>query len=330
MAAPGVAKAVEKVRRVMDTGSHYEAQQMVKTIYHRHKARRQLEESYAVLREGAVLQLQASQITCGVELGLLLTEAVTLDQPPAEEALPSLLAILRALPLSLPPSTSAAAEDALIAEEGRLVAAAVKWANKAAGADAAAQLHDAFASHLFSACGWRRMGSASMHFARGRDACAFAGAVASCSEQAPPEEADLFVARATLQTLATAATPSSTKRQLAHAQALFSALSERLPSTTASPLSHFTRFLMAALDKRSWQLAALLRQHYGPSLARDPVLGAYVAQIEKVYLGVGGGGGGGGLGGLLGGLLQSLTEMDEFQDAEGADSDDESLGRIDD
>jgi hypothetical protein len=46
---------------------------------------------------------------------------------------------------------------------------------------------------------------------------------------------------------------------------------------------------------------------------------------------VGGGGGGGGLGGLLGGLLQSLTEMDdEFVDAVQADSDDDSLGRIDD
>lgn len=45
-------QAVDKVHRVMDSGSHYEAQQMVKTIYHRHKARRQLEESYAVLEVG--------------------------------------------------------------------------------------------------------------------------------------------------------------------------------------------------------------------------------------------------------------------------------------
>ena len=34
---------------IYSDSAHYEAQQMLKTIYHRHKAKKQLQESYSVL-----------------------------------------------------------------------------------------------------------------------------------------------------------------------------------------------------------------------------------------------------------------------------------------
>lgn len=63
-----------KLRKNIATGQYYEAQQMFKTVYHRHRARQQLAESYELAEEGAKLQLTQGQLNCGVELGLLLVE----------------------------------------------------------------------------------------------------------------------------------------------------------------------------------------------------------------------------------------------------------------
>lgn len=67
--------AMERIRSSIAEGSSYEAQQTLKTMHHRCRAKKQMDESYAVLRDGAVMQLEKGQVTCGVELGLLLVEA---------------------------------------------------------------------------------------------------------------------------------------------------------------------------------------------------------------------------------------------------------------
>lgn len=311
MAAPapasaGVAKALQRVKAQLDAGAFYEAQQMYKTTYHRYHSRKQLDEAYQVLREGAVAQLRAGQITCGAELGTMLVDAYAEDRAPASTAsIAALCDIVRAMPAEAPGAEDGAGVDAC----SRFVTAAVKWAHKA-GADAGVrQLHDLFAGHLVAAYGWRQLGRASMHFARGADADAFAAALAGCAAAAPPGEAGLFAARAVLQTLA-CAHPSTLGRQLTHADALLAACRRRpwaggpLPE---SPLLHFCQFLLTALQQRSARLEGLLKAKYAPALARDPALGAYLARVEELYLNVGGGGGGG----LLAGLLRGLLEGDE-------------------
>ncbi len=94
-------QVLQKVSKTVESGAFYEAQQMYKTIYHRYKARKQLEDSYQILKVccapamyhashapacqqspgpmarvqgGAIQQLHSNQVTCGVELGLLLVE----------------------------------------------------------------------------------------------------------------------------------------------------------------------------------------------------------------------------------------------------------------
>ena len=47
---------------------------MFKTIYHRLRAQKKLNDSYKLLEEGACLQLQEGQFTCGVELAQMLVE----------------------------------------------------------------------------------------------------------------------------------------------------------------------------------------------------------------------------------------------------------------
>jgi hypothetical protein len=315
-AAAGVAKALQRVRAQVEAGAFYEAQQMYKTTYHRYHSRKQLEEAYQVLREGAVQQLRSGQVTCGAELGSMLVDAYVEDRVPATGApLAALADIVRAMPGGGGGSGGGEGggteADADIDACSRFVTAAVKWAHRQ-GADAACrQLHDLFAAHLVAAYGWRLLGRASPHFARGADADAFAAALASCASAAPPGEADLFLARAVLQTLA-CAHPATLGRQLSHADALLAAARRRpwaggrpLPD---GPLVHFAGFLLTALQQRSAPLEQLLRAKYAPSLARDPALGAYLGRVEELYLGLGGAGAGGG---LLAGLLRGLLEGDE-------------------
>jgi hypothetical protein len=63
----------------------------------------------------------------------------------------------------------------------------------------------------------------------------------------------------------------------------------RLFSTFPSisgPLIHFGTFLIQALSITDSTLVNILKERYQPSLARDPMLEEYIAQIEKVYFGV--------------------------------------------
>lgn len=67
-------QAIARLREGLAAGDAYEAQQSVKTAYHRLKARRQLEEGYDLLQQAAVVQFGAGQFTCGLELAKLLVE----------------------------------------------------------------------------------------------------------------------------------------------------------------------------------------------------------------------------------------------------------------
>eukprot|EP00803_Ostreobium_quekettii_P001917 evm.model.scf_2090.2 EVM.evm.TU.scf_2090.2 scf_2090:3159-6400(+) len=72
--------SLQGIKRVVDEGAHYEAQQMYKTVHHRYHTKGMLEDSYKILEEGAVLQLATGHLTCGVELGLMLIEAYEKDE----------------------------------------------------------------------------------------------------------------------------------------------------------------------------------------------------------------------------------------------------------
>ena len=41
---------LDKLQRNLDAGQHYEAQQMLQTVYHRFRARKQLQEAYQLLQ----------------------------------------------------------------------------------------------------------------------------------------------------------------------------------------------------------------------------------------------------------------------------------------
>ncbi|EFJ40193.1 hypothetical protein VOLCADRAFT_121754 [Volvox carteri f. nagariensis] len=141
---PSVEKTLARIRESVESGAYYEAQQMYKTSYHRSKARQQFADAVAILQEGAVTQLAHGQPTCGVELGMLLIEAYVAASTPADaDTVSRVLAIIRAFPLTArtsadanqgqatsSSSSSQAVASPVVDEYARLVAAAVKWANK--------------------------------------------------------------------------------------------------------------------------------------------------------------------------------------------------------
>ncbi len=43
-------QVLDKLQRSLEAGQHYEAQQMLQTVYYRYRARKQLEEAYQLLQ----------------------------------------------------------------------------------------------------------------------------------------------------------------------------------------------------------------------------------------------------------------------------------------
>eukprot|EP00879_Flechtneria_rotunda_P003288 GHRR01003513.1.p1 GENE.GHRR01003513.1~~GHRR01003513.1.p1 ORF type:complete len:310 (+),score=113.73 GHRR01003513.1:276-1205(+) len=306
----GIQKSLDKIQAQVQAGAYYEAQQMYKTVYHRCKARKQVADSYQVLRSGSVQQLRSQQITCGVELASMLVEVFTADSVPASgEFLTMIFDILQALPvpLQLPDPDSAAELDGL----SRFITAALKWAHKQ-GADAAVQsIHDAFGRWIVQAYGWQQFGRAALHLSRGSDAAAYAVALQEISRHAPADEAPLFITRAILQTLASAHAANA-DRQLQHATAVLNACKQVQPQVAEQPLLHFCSMLLQAISLRKHALLLLLRNRYELSLQLDPSFEAYLTTIEQIYFDVRPAGGA--PGGLLGSLLRGLLEGDELNE----------------
>ncbi|KAJ9522509.1 hypothetical protein QJQ45_008355 [Haematococcus lacustris] len=344
-------QAAERIRGTVAAGAYYEAQQMYKAAYHRHRSRKQLADSYSILKDGAVQQLQAGQVTCGIELGLLLVEAFTLDALQATpEALQPLLDIIQALP-PLPDSStprgssasSAAAADpgtsasgttasggappdagSALKEYVRFITAAVKWANRSKTRPGAAVLHDAFASLLWRHCGEQQLARVALHFSRGEDARGYATAslaspdyavLQGCMAAAPTQERDLFITRAVLQCLA-AARQGTTARQLHHAHQLLLALDPAGDGPARLPLVNFLHMLIQALQRQSLPLVRLLRDRYQVLLDLDPGFDELMVRIEAVFLKVRSGPGAGPLGGLLSSMMRGMSEEHGFEGSE--------------
>ena len=57
-----VSKILSRIENATTTEAAYEAQQMLKTVYHRLRSRKKLTDSYDLLQQGARLQLEGDQV----------------------------------------------------------------------------------------------------------------------------------------------------------------------------------------------------------------------------------------------------------------------------
>lgn len=105
-------QTMKRIQDLLNSQEYYEAQQAYKSTYYRQRARRQegaIQQAYTILKEGAVQQFSSGQVTCGVELGLLLIEAYSEDKVPTSGGLEDALGSLCHIISSLPPAAAGAA-----------------------------------------------------------------------------------------------------------------------------------------------------------------------------------------------------------------------------
>lgn len=297
-----VQKQLDRIQKSLDSGAYYEAQQMYKTVYHRNKAKKLLDESYQILMEGSRQQLLHKQVTCGSELALLLLEAYSADAVPATpERIQDVEAIITAFQAS--DSTDTAGIALSLDELDRVVSAAVSWGQQQSNTDGSRQLQDVAGHHIWKLYGWKQLGRASFHLARGRDAPGYAGILLEVSKLLPAKEVDYLVARAVLGTLG-AATSATKAIQESQAHVLFEACRKQ-GIVSSHPIANFTKFVLIALDSEKEELFNLVRQKYQPSWSKDMMLEACLMKIRMVYFNTGNGGG---ISSLLQDLMASLQD----------------------
>uniref|UniRef100_A0A061S2K2 Golgi to er traffic protein 4 n=1 Tax=Tetraselmis sp. GSL018 TaxID=582737 RepID=A0A061S2K2_9CHLO len=312
-------KTLSKLRTSVAEGAFYEAQQMFKTVYARYRNKKAREDSYKLAEEGAILQLREGQLTCGIELAMLLVESYIEDSAAAtQESLDRLLSVHSAFP---EPETSAVpvcgrvdnAADGTGTASGwpvkecvKFLMSGVKWIKRCGTPEQSQLLHRKAADYIWKCLGWQGFGWATTHYIRGDSMESFAAALISCMAEGRADEEDLFISRACLQILAVA-TPGRAAEQLESCEVLLGAISVfrgglPLPET---PLMHFTTFLLKALKANSRELEQMLREKYAPALERDPMLETLIARVEQVYLGIEPPSRGG-MGELIGDLMRGL------------------------
>lgn len=285
-----VQKAVTKLRSSLEQGQPYDGQQMFKTVYHRFRAQKKLQDCYKLLEEGACLQLQEGQLNCGVELAQMLVEAYVRDNAScSRDNMQRVLYIIDAFPR---PQADADGQSNAVEQCTKLTVAAIKWAKRHNNAATTVQkLHDKLAAYIWECHGWRGLGQVSQHYIRGKDMTGFAAALAQSVGEAMPEEEDLFLARAALQLLAVGKA-NGLDEKLEDVQELLqsyeSIVRHGLPDT---PLIHFLNLLIKALEHHSLKLAEMLQQTYAVSLAREPLLADLLQHVKEIYLGAQSGGG---------------------------------------
>eukprot|EP00873_Tetraselmis_striata_P019498 jgi/Tetstr1/439762/TSEL_028176.t1 len=307
-------KTLAKLQASIASGAYYEAQQMLKTVHARHRNRKAYDASYRLAEEGARLQLSKGQLTCGIEMAKTLVETYIADAAPCTpENFDRLLSVFCAFPEpSSGAGQQAGADDRWPVQECvSFLMNGVKWLGRCGSPGQAPVLHGKAAEYIWSCMGVRGFGWATTHFIRADNKESFASALCACMEEGRPEEEDLFICRACLQTLAVA-TGESTERQLRGCEDLLIAMGMirgglPLPDT---PLMHFTSFFIQALKRKSLPLEQMLTEKYRAVLSRDPLLASLITRIEQIYLGVRPPRAAGGLEGMLGGMMRSMFSGD--------------------
>ncbi|PIN11085.1 hypothetical protein CDL12_16316 [Handroanthus impetiginosus] len=67
---------IEKIKKVVDEGNYYGAQQMYKSFGARYISSDRYSEALDIFQSGACIQLENGQVTCGAELAVLFVETL--------------------------------------------------------------------------------------------------------------------------------------------------------------------------------------------------------------------------------------------------------------
>ncbi|KAK6150769.1 hypothetical protein DH2020_015701 [Rehmannia glutinosa] len=205
---------IEKIKKVVEEGNYYGAQQMYKSFGARYISSDRHSEALDILQSGACIQLENGQVTCGTELAVLFVETLVKGKFPYDgNTLDRIRKIYKKFPrISVPQHLELGDDDdmqrlseALGAAKTRaegcssFLKAAIKWSTEfGAHRKGSPEIHDMLADYIYSESPELDMAKVSYHFVRGKNPKKFASTLVNFMGKCYPGEDDLAVARAVL------------------------------------------------------------------------------------------------------------------------------------
>ncbi|GFP80543.1 golgi to er traffic protein 4 homolog [Phtheirospermum japonicum] len=267
--APGP-QSVEKIKKVVEEGNYYGAQQMYKSFSARYIASDRYSEALDILESGACIQLENGQVTCGVELAVMFVETLVKGKFPYDDnTLDRIRKIYEKFPrIPMPQHLDLGDDDdmqrlsealgaAKIRAEGcsSFLKAAIKWSIEfGAHKSGSPEIHDMLADYIYS----------------------------ESPELCYPGEDDLAVARAVLMYLAVG--------NLRDANILMDEMKKKVQfqdiDFPRSELMELVNYLLKTLQRDALPLFNMLRQRYESSINREPVFNELLDQVAERFYGV--------------------------------------------
>ncbi|KAL6503064.1 hypothetical protein OROHE_023928 [Orobanche hederae] len=295
--APG-SQSVEKIKKVVEEGNYYGAQQMYKSFSARYISSRRYSEALDILESGACIQLENGQVTCGVELAVLFVEALVKGKFTYDNnTLDRIRKIYKKFPrIPMPQHLDVGDDDdmqrlseALGAAKTRaegcssFLKAAIKWSiEHGAHKNGSPEIHDLLAGYIYSESPELDMAKVSYHFVRGKNPENFASTLVNFMGKCYPGEDDLAVARAILMYLALG--------NLRDANVLMDEMRKKVQfqdfDFPQSELMQLVNYLLKTLQRDALPLFNMLRQRYESSINREPIFNELLDHVAERFYGV--------------------------------------------
>lgn len=288
----GNLKTLQKLEKCVEAGNYYEAQQMYKTVYARYVAAKKYAAALELLQSGASVQLRHGQVTCGVELGVLLVE--TLGKAGMKYdmlALERIKSIVNSFPRedleACDRRKLAKTSEAYLAAKTRVdgfctfMKAAIRWCIETGGPSRGpSELHDILAEYIWTQYPELELNRASVYFVRSGHPEKYARALIACMNECDPEEGDFLLARSVLLYL--------TLGNLRDANRLMNEVKKGLgeKSYPNTPLVQFIKYLLLTLERDALPMLHSLRESYKDHLERDSTLTEYLDAVAEKFYGV--------------------------------------------
>ncbi|KAL8511427.1 hypothetical protein ACS0TY_018002 [Phlomoides rotata] len=289
---------IEKIKKVVEEGNYYGAQQMYKSFGVRYASADRYLEALDILHSGACTQLENGQVTCGTELAVLFVETLVKGKFPYDNnTLDRIRQIYQKFPrMSVPQHLELADDDdmqqlsealgaAKTREEGcsSFLKAAIKWSiESGAHRTGSSEIHDMLADYLYSESPELDMAKVSYHFVRGKDPTKFASTLVNFMGKCYPGEGDLAVARAVFMYLALG--------NLRDANVLVDEIKKQVQYRDGdfprSELMQFINYLLKTLQRDALPLFNMLRERYKSSIDREPIFNELLDEVAEKFYGV--------------------------------------------
>ncbi|GBG29212.1 Golgi to ER traffic protein 4-like [Hondaea fermentalgiana] len=273
-AAGDKARRLEK--RVEEDDDAYGALQTYKTFHARANKKEDFVSAVDLCRSGSTILLKKQHLTAGTELALLLVE--TLESAKIEEDADAKAVVLEvAKAFEEVENKKDAAKN-----QARFLKACIVWSQLSHCGNF--EKGDP-ALHRLAAGAKVRMGDisgAATHYLHAREPKEFATFLYQWTSMGYQGERDLFLARAVLQLLAL--------ENLKDANTLYDTfvglLAMKKTPLQDTPLAHFVKFLLRAVECDAYPLFKMLCEKYQPSIQRDANFQMYLDRISEMYFGI--------------------------------------------